>query len=97
MVTLVNKFTVTGNSDDFERIWKASSEFMLDQPGFISFQLIRSLTDRSVYFNVAEWADPESHTRVMRSAAFQSHIAELATVARPEPNLCEVVLSHGKS
>lgn len=97
MVTLINKFTVSGNAEDFERLWKASSEFMLDQPGFISFRLVRSLADRSVYFNVAEWADAESHIRVMRGPGFQTHLAELATVARAEPSLCEVVLSHQAS
>ncbi len=94
MVTLVNKFTVTGRPEDFERIWKASSEFMLTQPGFISFRLMRSISDPNIYFNVAEWADAQSHVRVMRSEEFQVHIAELATVAKPEPHLCEIVISH---
>jgi long-chain acyl-CoA synthetase len=91
MVTLVNKFIVKGKPEDFERVWMASSEFMKTQPGFLSYRFIRSLSDPRVYFNVAEWTDAESHTRVMRSADFRTHLTELAAVATPEANLCEVV------
>ncbi len=94
MVTLVNKFTVTGTPEEFERVWKASSEFMRNQPGFVSFRLVRSLGDPQVYINVAEWKDAESHRRVLASTEFQTHIAELAAVATPEPYVCEVVIEH---
>lgn len=97
MVTLVNKFTVSGKPEDFEHVWKASSEFMLNQPGFVSFCLVRSMNDPQVYFNIAEWADAEAHIRVMASPEFQVHIAELATLAKPEPNLCNVVIEHGSA
>jgi long-chain acyl-CoA synthetase len=94
VVTLVNKFTVTGQPEEFEKIWAASSDFMREQPGFISFRLVRSLRDRQVYVNIAEWKDAESHQQVMRGTAFQKHIAELGAVARPEPMLCESVLEY---
>jgi long-chain acyl-CoA synthetase len=97
MVTLINKFTVAGESTDFERIWQESSEFMRQQPGFISFRLVRSLNNPQVYINIAEWADAESHQRVVGSPNFQQHIAELAAVATPEPNLCEVVIAHASA
>lgn len=97
MVTLVNKFTVGGEPGDFERIWVQSSDFMRTQPGFISFRLMRSLQNPQVYYNIAEWKDMESHTRVVNSPAFASHIAELAGLATPEPNMCEVVIEHGAS
>jgi long-chain acyl-CoA synthetase len=94
MVTLVNKFTVAGEPSDFERIWQQSSDFMRRQPGFISFRLVRSLNNPNVYINIAEWADAQSHQKVVGSANFQEHIAQLAAVATPEPNLCEVVIAH---
>jgi long-chain acyl-CoA synthetase len=92
MVTLVNKFIVTGPFDEFENVWAASSDFMRQQPGFISFRLVHSTTDPQVYINIAEWEDAESHQRVMRGTAFRAHIEELAKLARPEPHLCESVL-----
>lgn len=95
MVILVNKFTVTTDPAEFERIWTASSDFMGQQPGFISFRLVRSLQDPQVYINIAEWADAESHRRVLRSDDFQTHITELASVAKVEPYLCDVVLENG--
>jgi long-chain acyl-CoA synthetase len=94
MVTMVNKFTVTADPAEFERIWTASSDFMRKQPGFISFRLVRSLQDPRVYINIAEWADAESHGRVLRTDDFQAHITELASVAKPEPYLCDVVLEY---
>ena len=97
MVTLINKFTVAGESSDFVRIWQQSSEFMRQQPCFISFRLVRSLNNPDVYINIAEWADAESHQRVVGSPNFQQHIAELAAVAVPEPNLCEVVIAHASA
>ncbi|HEX4725575.1 MAG TPA: antibiotic biosynthesis monooxygenase family protein [Pseudonocardiaceae bacterium] len=97
MAMLVNKFTVVGNPDEFERIWQASSEFMRHQPGFVSFRLVRSVREPQVYFNIAEWADVAAHEWVVRSPAFQEHISELAKVAKPEPSMCETVISHGSA
>lgn len=94
VVTLVNKFTVTADPAEFERIWTDSSDFMRQQPGFISFRLLRSLQDPQVYINIAEWADAESHRRVLQSDDFQTHISALANVAKPEPHLCDMVLAY---
>jgi len=94
MVTMVNKFTVSDDPDKFGEVWEASSEFMRSQPGFINFRLVRSVSDPKVFFNISDWKDAESHHRVLRSSAFQEHIAELAAVAVPEPNMCEVVIEY---
>jgi long-chain acyl-CoA synthetase len=94
MVTMVNKFTVSDDPDKFAQVWEESSDFMRNQPGFINFRLVRSVSDPTVYFNISDWKDAESHHRVLRSSAFQDHIAELAVVAVPEPNMCEVVIEY---
>lgn len=94
MVTLVNRFTVFGEPDEFERIWKSSSDFMRRQPGFISFRLVRSITDPKTYINIAEWADAESHRRVTGGPDFGKHIAELRALSHPDPNLCEMVIEY---
>ena len=97
MALLVNKFTVVGDADEFERIWAKSSEFMRHQPGFVSFRLVRSVAEPQVYFNIAEWTDVAAHQRVVRSPDFQSHITELALLAKPEPSMCETVISHASA
>ena len=94
MVTMVNKFTVSDDPEKFAQVWEESSEFMRNQPGFINFRLVRSLSDPQVYFNISDWKDAESHGRVLHSSAFQDHIAELAALAVPEPNMCEVVIEY---
>jgi long-chain acyl-CoA synthetase len=94
MVTMVNKFTVSEDPDKFVQVWEASSQFMRDQPGFINFRLVRSLSNPQVFFNISDWKDAESHQRVLRGSAFQDHIAELAAVAVPEPNMCKVVIEY---
>lgn len=94
MVTLVNKFTVHGDPQEFERVWKESSEFMRRQPGFVNFHLVRSLSDPSVYINIAKWADAKSHQQVMAGQEFRSHIGALAALAKPEPYLCHTVIEH---
>jgi long-chain acyl-CoA synthetase len=94
MVTMVNKFTVPEDPDKFAEVWEASSQFMRDQPGFVNFRLVRSVSNPQVFFNISDWKDAESHQRVLRSGAFQAHIAELAGVAVPEPNMCEVLIEY---
>jgi long-chain acyl-CoA synthetase len=94
MVTMVNKFTVSEDPDKFAQVWEASSQFMRNQPGFINFRLVRSVSNPQVFFNISDWKDAESHEHVLRSSAFQDHIAELAAVAVPEPNMCKVVIEY---
>ncbi|MFG2121414.1 antibiotic biosynthesis monooxygenase family protein [Streptomyces sp. NPDC048710] len=92
MVTLINKFTVNGDFDEFERIWAQSADFMRSQKGFIGFKLHRSLSRPDVYVNVALWESQADHQRVLASPEFAEHIKELAAVAVPDPDLYTVVL-----
>ena len=91
VVTMVNKFSVFGDPDEFERVWMASADFMRTQPGFRNFRLMRSVMDPLVYVNIAEWESAEDHHRVLQGPDFQAHIKELAALATPEPNLCTTV------
>ncbi|WP_018684003.1 AMP-binding protein [Actinokineospora enzanensis] len=92
MVTLVNKFTVSGDPAEFERIWVESSEFMRTQAGFRGFRLVRSVNDPTVYINIAEWAEAADHQRVVRGESFRRHIEAIAVLAKAEPELCSVVI-----
>ncbi|MFI7499851.1 antibiotic biosynthesis monooxygenase family protein [Streptomyces sp. NPDC049687] len=92
MVTLINKFTVKGDFDAFERIWAQSAEFMRSQKGFIGFKLHRSLSRPDIYVNVALWESQADHQRVLASREFGEHIKELAALSVPDPDLYAVVL-----
>lgn len=92
MVILINRFTVTGDAEEFERVFEASSEFMVNQPGFQSHQLVRSLRNPTSYVNIALWESPQAHQAVVRSSGFAEHIAQLAKVATAEPDLYQPVL-----
>lgn len=92
MVTLINKFTVQGDTTEFERVWQESSEFMRSQHGFLGFRLHRSLNRPDVYVNVALWESAADHQRVLASPEFGVHIKQLAALATPEPDLYSTVL-----
>jgi heme-degrading monooxygenase HmoA len=95
MVTLINSFTLRATPDEFERVFKESSEFMRQQPGFLSHCLVRSLTRPDVYVNIAEWESAEAHRSVVASEGFREHIRQLSTVAKADPDLYSVAFSAG--
>jgi len=92
MVILINHFTVKGDPDEFERVFAASSEFMVQQDGFLSHELVKSLRDPHSYVNVAYWESAQAHQQVARSAGFDEHIRALAAVAEASPDLYSPVL-----
>jgi long-chain acyl-CoA synthetase len=91
MVTLINKFTVKGDPAEFEQVWHETSEFMRAQPGFLGYRFGRSLMDPTVYVNVANWASADAHLKVLQSDGFQDHIAKLAPLCTPAPELFEPI------
>jgi len=95
MVTLINYFTVQGDSAEFERVFEASSEFMVNQPGFISHRLVKSINKPGCYVNIALWESAEAHMNVVRSEGFARHLKELAEVATASPDLYSDVLTRG--
>jgi long-chain acyl-CoA synthetase len=92
MVILINHFTVTGEPEEFERVFAASSEFMVRQAGFLSHELVKSLRDPRSYVNVAYWESAEAHQNVVRASGFGDHIRSLAAVAEVKPDLYTPVL-----
>ncbi len=92
MVTFINQLTVTGTSEEFERISAGMSEFMSAQPGYLNHRLLRSLRQPENYVEIAEWENPEAHLAAVRSDEFQQFIKELGkVVAKPTPGLFEDV------
>jgi len=85
MVTLINTFTVHGDTAEFERVWQESAEFMRARPGFLGYRFGRSTTSENVYVNVAEWESPEALRAATEGPEFQEHRARLRALATSVP------------
>jgi heme-degrading monooxygenase HmoA len=61
-VTLINAFSVSGDSERFLRRWKDNARIMAHQAGLIRARLYRSLVDDAElrFVNVAEWESREA-------------------------------------
>lgn len=91
MVILLNRFTVTGSPEKFEEVFKKTSEFMREQPGFMGHTLVKSLGNPNSYVNIAHWADAADHIRSVQHRDFMEHVTALAEVASSEPDLYSIV------
>jgi len=85
MVTLINTFTVHGDTAEFERVWQESADFMRARPGFLGYRFGRSTTDAHVYVNVAEWESPEALRAATEGPEFQEHRTRLRALATSTP------------
>jgi heme-degrading monooxygenase HmoA len=61
----LNHIRVTDMStEDYERIYRAGSDYMARLPGHVRHKLVCSGSDPSVYFSIAEWRDVESYRQL---------------------------------
>lgn len=51
----INKFTVTGNVQEFHSLLAAINENLTKQPEFKSHRLYQSASDPEIYVETAEW------------------------------------------
>ena len=91
MITFINKLTVIGEAAEFERIAESITNYMRVQPGYIRSQMLRSLRNPSVYIELANWKDAESHRRAVQSDGFKAVVSALGPVAKVDPDLYTVV------
>lgn len=92
MVVFVNKLTLIGSAEELERLYGRVADFMLTQPGLISFRLVRSEKHPETYFNIAEWTDKESFERSLREPEFRTRLNALTGLFKGDPHLSNVVL-----
>jgi len=92
VLVFVNRFAVHGNTEDFERAFRSTSEFMCRQPGFLRHRLVRSSRLPKRYVNIAEWQDAPSFRLATEHLDFELHVRELRELASSEPHLCVPVL-----
>ncbi|MFF0885087.1 antibiotic biosynthesis monooxygenase family protein [Streptomyces sp. NPDC003456] len=92
MVTFINRFTVTGPPDEFERLFEETSAFFRDRPGFLRHRLVRHTEQPGSYVNIAEWADAESFRAAVTHPDFAPHAAALRALSTSVPHLYAPVM-----
>lgn len=95
VVIFINRFTVHGTPEEFERVFAGTSEFMARQPGFLEHTLLRHLGECAAYVNIAHWSDEESFRRAVTQPEFAAHARALRALSTSEPNLYSPCLRCG--
>jgi heme-degrading monooxygenase HmoA len=94
-VTLINSFAVPeGREDAFTELWTATSGYFRAQPGFLSLQLHRALSNQAPYrfVNVARWSSSAAFAAAHASSEFRNLVSQPAWREFPSsPALYEVV------
>ncbi|MEU9111252.1 antibiotic biosynthesis monooxygenase family protein [Streptomyces sp. NPDC048483] len=91
MVKLVNKLTVTGDVAEFEKVSEELTAYMRQQPGYLRFELLRSVRHENVFVEIAEWTDAESHLTAVRSEGFRQRVQPLGALATVDPDVYTLV------
>ena len=98
-VTLINSFVVPkGREDAFSDLWAGTSGYFRAQPGFLSLQLHRALSNQAPYrfVNVAQWSSAEAFAAAHATSEFRNLVAQPAWREFPSsPALYEVVTRCG--
>ncbi|MGA8117301.1 MAG: antibiotic biosynthesis monooxygenase family protein [Actinocatenispora sp.] len=94
MFTFINRFTVTGDAVEFERVLGTIGDHMRQQPGFRSARLYRSSRDPQVYVETAEWDDAAAHKKALDADGFRSMMGPLMKLASAEPGGFDLLVEH---
>lgn len=86
-VTFVNRFTVQGDPQEFERAFGRVGAFMEVQPGIIGYTLSRDISDPQRYVNIALWESADALQSAVEKPEFKAHVVELRRLAESESAL----------
>ncbi|HET9118260.1 MAG TPA: AMP-binding protein, partial [Pseudonocardiaceae bacterium] len=86
MFTFINRFTVTGDAVEFERLLGQITAHMIAQPGFRSHRLYQSAQNNSVYTEIAEWDSADAHKQATSGADFREPVREVMKHATADPS-----------
>ncbi|MFJ3102616.1 antibiotic biosynthesis monooxygenase family protein [Streptomyces sp. NPDC086835] len=87
MITFINRFHVTGATEEFEAAFDATSAFFADRPGFLNHRLLQHVDEPHLYVNIADWKDEESFRAALAHPEFAAHRSRLRTLSSSDPNL----------
>jgi quinol monooxygenase YgiN len=83
-ITFVNRFTLNGAPEDFERTFTETAEFIRKQPGLLRYTLSRDVGEPNNYVNIALWEDAQSLRAVVAHPEFAAHAQSLRALATSE-------------
>ncbi|AZM79837.1 antibiotic biosynthesis monooxygenase [Streptomyces sp. KPB2] len=86
-VTFINRFTVTGDPEEFEAAFAKVAAFMTARPGILGHTLSRHLDEPGQYVNVAVWRDAGSLRAAVAHPDFGAHAGELRRLATSESDV----------
>ncbi|MGK5550309.1 AMP-binding protein [Actinomadura kijaniata] len=92
----INKFTVTGDVEEFHRVLGVINEYINEQPGFRAHRLYQSTTDPRVYVETSEWEDAAAHRQATSGEEFLTHVKQIMRLATADPGPFELVREHAK-
>jgi long-chain acyl-CoA synthetase len=97
LFTFINRFTVTGDQAEFDRLLGEIAAHMKQQPGFRSYRLYRSARDPKVYLETAEWADADSHNQAKATEGFLVPVKQIREHVAAEPGPFDLMVHHSGS
>lgn len=86
-VVLVNRFTVYGSPEEFEKAFAETSAYFREQDGFVGYTLLGHTVNPGGYVNIAHWRDEASLRRALSRPEFGRHQAALRELSTSEPEL----------
>lgn len=97
MFTFINRFTVTGDTAEFESVLGEITQYMTAQEGFRTSNLYRSARDPQTYVEMAEWTDAQAHRAALSGDGFQVPVQKLMKLATAEPAPFDLLARHDGS
>ncbi|KAF4407921.1 MULTISPECIES: antibiotic biosynthesis monooxygenase [Streptomyces] len=83
-VTVINRFTVKGDPEDFERQFRQHSQHLRRQRGFAFLVTVRLLERQDVYVHLVRWRRLESFLNVVHDDTFLAHVQRLGKLVDTE-------------
>jgi quinol monooxygenase YgiN len=81
MITFVNRFTLTGDPEAFEKAFDETAAFLRAQPGLIRYTLSRQLDDPASYVNIALWESADALRAALGHPDFGNHAKAMRGLA----------------
>ncbi|MFD3735183.1 antibiotic biosynthesis monooxygenase family protein [Streptomyces sp. NPDC058632] len=87
VVTFINRFTVSGDPQEFEAAFAKVASFMTAQPGILGYTLSRHAEKPGSYVNVALWQGAGALRAAAAHPDFGAHVGELRRLATSESDV----------
>lgn len=91
MFYTVNRYTVSGDAEEFDRLLLEVNQHMSAQAGFRVYRLYRSESEPEVYLETSQWETVEQHRAAMAQDGFWGPVKKIGKIATVEPGSFQLV------